>query len=154
MKHWLMKTEPETFGLDHLAAAPRRTSGWDGVRNYQARNLLRDAMQRGDQAFLYHSSCAAPGIVGIMEIVRAAYPDATAFDRRHPQYDPASERAQPRWFMVDVRLVRRLRRIITLATLRAHATNELADLWLLRRGNRLSVMPITAVQWRFILSLE
>jgi predicted RNA-binding protein with PUA-like domain len=154
MGYWLLKTEPETFGIDHLAALPRRTSAWDGVRNYQARNYIRDGMRRGDQAFLYHSSCAVPGIAGIVKVVRAAYPDATAFDRRHKHYDADSDPAAPRWFVVDVQLQRRLERIISLDELRAHGDAALRELTLLRRGNRLSVMPVDAAQWRFILSLE
>jgi predicted RNA-binding protein with PUA-like domain len=154
MGYWLLKTEPETFGIDHLAALPRRTSAWDGVRNYQARNYIRDGMRRGDQALLYHSSCAVPGIAGIVKVVRAAYPDATAFDRRHKHYDADSDPAAPRWFVVDVQLQRRLDRVISLDELRAHGDAELREMTLLRRGNRLSVMPVDAAQWRFILSLE
>lgn len=154
MAYWLLKSEPATFGIDALAALPRRTTCWDGVRNYQARNYLRDAMARGDEAFLYHSSCAEPGIVGLLRVVRAGYPDHTAFDRRHEHYDLASTPEQPRWYMVDVQLVRRLRRTITLDELRAHAAGQLAGLQLLRTGNRLSVMPISAAHWRCILSLE
>ena len=149
-----MKTEPESFSIEDLAAAPRRTTAWDGVRNYQARNLLRDQMRRGDQAFLYHSSCEVPGIVAIMQIVRAAYPDPTAFERRHHHYDAGSDAANPRWFMVDVQLKRRLARIITLAELRAHAGKELKGMMLLRPGNRLSVTPVEAAHWKFILALE
>ena len=154
MAYWLLKTEPETFGIETLAALPRRTTCWDGVRNYQARNFLRDDMERGDEAFLYHSSCAVPGIVGLLRVVRAGYPDHTAFDRRHPHYDAASTPENPRWYMVDVQLVRRLARIITLDELRAHADARLAGLPLLRPGNRLSVMPISAAHWRFILARE
>jgi predicted RNA-binding protein with PUA-like domain len=149
-----MKTEPEVFGLEHLAKAPGKTTGWDGVRNYQARNMLRDDMKKGDLAFLYHSSTAEPGIVAIMKIVRTGYPDPTAFDRKHHHYDPDSDPKQPRWFMVDVHLVRRLRRNITLDELRAHQDNELRDMWLLRRGNRLSITPVDVAQWNFILSIE
>ena len=154
MHYWLMKTEPGTFGLEHLAAAPRRTTAWDGVRNYQARNMLRDEMQKGDQAFLYHSSTDAPGIVAIMQIVRPGYPDPTAFKRGHHHYDPDSDPKQPRWFMVDVRLQRRLKRIITLEELRAHGTRELQGMALLRRGNRLSITPVSAAHWQYILTLE
>ena len=154
MAYWLLKTEPGSFSIDHLAALPRRTSGWDGVRNYQARNLLRDGVQRGDLAFLYHSSCAVPGIAGTVRVVRSAYADATAFDPRHAHHDPGSDPAAPRWFAIDVLLQRRLPRLITLAELRAHAHQELRDLTLLQRGNRLSVMPVSAAHWRFILSLE
>jgi len=154
MQHWLMKSEPSTFGLEHLAAAPRRTTAWDGVRNYQARNMLRDQMRKGDQAFLYHSSTEVPGIVAIMQIVRAAYPDPTAFDRKHHHYDPDSDPQDPRWFMVDVRLQRRLARTITLEELRAHENKELKGMVLLRRGNRLSITPVETAHWKFILALE
>jgi predicted RNA-binding protein with PUA-like domain len=154
VRHWLLKTEPASFGIDDLARAPRRTSSWDGVRNFQARNMIRDDMKRGDQAFLYHSSCEVPGIVGIVQITKAAYPDATAFDRRHPHYDPDSVRSAPRWFMVDVRLRKKFARVITLDELRAHADKELQGLVLLRRGNRLSVTPVETAHWQFICSLE
>jgi predicted RNA-binding protein with PUA-like domain len=154
MRHWLMKTEPSTFGLEHLAAAPRRTTAWDGVRNFQARNMLRDEMHRGDQAFLYHSSTEVPGIVAIMQIVKQAYPDPTAFDRKHHHYDPDSDPKQPRWLMVDVQLKRRLARTISLEELRAHAARELKGMVLLRAGNRLSITPVEAAHWKFILSLE
>ncbi|HTV50973.1 MAG TPA: EVE domain-containing protein [Steroidobacteraceae bacterium] len=154
MSYWLLKTEPSTFGVDELERAPRRTTGWDGVRNYQARNMLRDQMKRGDRAFLYHSSCEVPGIAGILEVVKEGYPDASAFDRKSPHYDPESERAKPRWFMVDVKLERRLARVITLEELRAHASDVLGEMVLLRPGNRLSVMPVSEREWRFILSLE
>jgi len=154
MRYWLMKTEPGTFGLEHLAAAPRRTTAWDGVRNYQARNMLRDEMKKGDQAFLYHSSTEVPGIVAIMQIVKQAYPDPTAFDRKHHHYDAASDPQAPRWFMVDVQLKRRLARTITLEELRAHEHRELKGMVLLRRGNRLSITPVEAAHWKFILALE
>jgi predicted RNA-binding protein with PUA-like domain len=154
MHYWLMKTEPTTFGVEQLAAAPHHTTGWDGVRNYQARNMLRDQMKKGDQAFMYYSSTEVPGIVAIMEVVREGYPDPTAFDRRHEHYDPDSDRKNPRWFMVDVRLVRRLARTIALEELRAHAGKELTGMVLLRPGNRLSVTPVESAHWKFILSLE
>jgi predicted RNA-binding protein with PUA-like domain len=153
MHYWLMKTEPSTFGLAHLAAAPRRTTAWDGVRNYQARNLLRQ-MRKGDQAFLYHSSTEVPGIVAIMQIVKEAYPDPTAFERKHHHYDPDSDPKNPRWFMVDVQLKRPLARTITLEELRTHERKQLRGMLLLRRGNRLSVTPVEAAHWQFILSLE
>lgn len=154
MRHWLLKSEPASFGIEDLARAPRRTTAWDGVRNFQARNMIRDDMKRGDQAFLYHSSCDVPGIVGIVQITKAAYPDPTAFDRRHPHYDRDSVRCEPRWFMVDVRLQRKFTRVITLDELRAHAAKELQSLVLLRPGNRLSVMPVESAHWQFICSLE
>ena len=154
MHYGLMKTEPNTFGLKHLAAAPRRTTAWDGVRNYQARNMIRDQMQKGDQAFLYHSSTEVPGIVATMQIVRAAYPDPTAFDKKHHHYDPDSDAKNPRWFMVDVQLMQPLARTISLEELRKYETKQLKGMMLLRRGNRLSITPVEAAHWKFILSLE
>jgi predicted RNA-binding protein with PUA-like domain len=154
MNHWLLKSEPDTFSIDDLAACPRQTTAWDGVRNYQARNMLRDSMKKGDSAFFYHSSCALPGISGIVKITKAGYPDATALDPRHAHHDADSDPANPRWYVVDVKLERKLGRVITLDELREHAGRELADFVLLRRGNRLSVMPVTAREWSFILSME
>jgi predicted RNA-binding protein with PUA-like domain len=152
VRYWLLKSEPGVFGIDDLAAAPRKTEHWDGVRNYQARNFMRDDMRKGDRAFFYHSNCAQPGIAGIVEIVRESYPDRTAFDPESEHYDPRSAPDTPRWFMVDVKLVRRLKRVIPLAELKAH--DALRDMPLVRRGNRLSVMPVTAMQWDTICSME
>jgi predicted RNA-binding protein with PUA-like domain len=152
MNHWLMKSEPTTFGIDDLARARNRTTGWDGVRNFQARNYIR-AMRKGDLAFFYHSSCEVPGIAGIVTIARAAYPDATAFDREHDHYDPDSDPDEPRWLMVDVKLVRKFDRVVTLDELRAHAAGKLEDMVVLKRGNRLSITPVTAAHWRFVESL-
>lgn len=154
MNYWLMKTEPETFGVDDLARAPKKTSMWDGVRNYQARNMLRDDFKKGDRAFLYHSSCDVPGIAGVVEVVRTAYPDPTAFEKKHVHYDEGSDPDNPRWYVVDVRLERRLKRVITLDELRQHETRALDGLLLLKRGNRLSITPVSAAHWKFILSLE
>ncbi len=153
MRHWLMKTEPSTFGLETLAAAPRRTTGWDGVRNYQVRNMIRDEMKKGDLAFLYHSSCAVPGIVATMKIVMAGYPDPTDFDRKDDHYDPDSDPENPRWYMVDVQLQKALARPVSLEELRAHANRELKGMVLLRPGNRLSITPVEAAHWKFILAL-
>ncbi|MFO1434723.1 MAG: EVE domain-containing protein [Candidatus Competibacteraceae bacterium] len=153
MNYWLLKSEPGVFSIDDLAARPNQTEPWDGVRNYQARNLLRDRMHRGDRAFFYHSNTEIPGIVGIVEIVREGYPDDTAFDPEHKYYDPKSTPANPRWYRVDVKLVRKFERIITLAELQANA-EQLGDLALLKRGSRLSVMPVTAEQWEFILEFK
>lgn len=152
MRYWLMKSEPDTFGIDDLMQRPRQTEHWDGVRNYQARNMLRDEMKKGDHAFFYHSSCDEPAIVGIVEIVRASYPDFTAFDPESPHFDPKSTTDSPRWYMVDVRFRRKLRRPITLAELKQQPA--LVGLPLLRRGNRLSILPISAEEWKYILSLE
>lgn len=154
MKYWLMKTEPTTFGIDDLKKAPRRTTGWDGVRNFQVRNMLRDEMKKGDKAFLYHSSCDEPGIVGIVEITREGYPDPTAFDRKHDHYDAASKPDAPRWYMVDVTLSKPFSRVISLSELRRHEREQLAGLLILRAGNRLSITPIDAAHWKFICSLE
>ena len=154
MRYWLMKTEPSTFSVEDLERAKRQTTGWDGVRNYQARNMLRDDMKKGDQAFLYYSSTDVPGIVAIMKIVKDGYPDPTAFDRKHDHYDADSDPANPRWFMVDVQLERRLERVITLDELRKHTTKQLKNMVLLRKGNRLSVTPVEPEEWKFILSLE
>lgn len=154
MRYWLMKTEPTTFGVEDLERAKRQTTGWDGVRNFQARNMLRDEMKKGDLAFLYYSSTDVPGIVALMKIVKEGYPDPTAFERKHDHYDPDSDPEKPRWYMVDVQLERRLKRIITLEELRKHATKELKNMILLRRGNRLSITPVEPAEWKFILSLE
>jgi predicted RNA-binding protein with PUA-like domain len=154
MRYWLMKTEPTSFSVEDLERAKRHTTPWDGVRNYQARNMLRDDMKKGDLAFLYYSSTDVPGIVAIMKIVKEGYPDPTAFDRKHHHYDPDSDPAEPRWFMVDVQLERRLTRVIPLEELRKHATKELKNMVLLRKGNRLSITPIEPAEWKFILSIE
>jgi predicted RNA-binding protein with PUA-like domain len=154
VKHWLLKTEPSTFGIDDLQAAARKTTSWQGVRNYQARNLIRDQIQKGDQAFLYHSSCELPGIAGIVRVVRGAYPDKSAFDRRDAHYDASSSAADPRWYTFDVQLVRRCKRVIGLDELRAHAKDNLDGMILLRAGNRLSVTAVDDAHWRFILTLE
>ena len=154
MNHWLLKSEPDTFSIDHLAARPKQTTAWDGVRNYQARNMLRDSMKKGDTAFFYHSGCDIPGIAGIVRVVKEGYPDATAFDRKHHHYDAQSRPSEPRWFVVDVKLVRKFKRLITLDELRSHAADALSNLVLLRRGNRLSVTPVSAADWDFVLGLE
>ncbi len=154
MQFWLFKSEPSAFSIDDLAAAPRKTTCWDGVRNYQARNFMRDEMHKGDLVLFYHSSCDPPGIAGIAEVVREGYVDHTAFDPDDRHYDPKSDRNAPRWFMVDIRLKRKLRRIITLAELRGHENKQLKEFALLRKGNRLSILPVTQKQWEFILTLE
>lgn len=153
MNYWLLKSEPGTFSIDDLATAPRRTTCWEGVRNHQARNMMRDQMRRNDRAFFYHSSCVEPGIAGTVRVVRGAYPDDTASDRRSRYFDAASDPDDPRWFMVDVKLVRKFVRPVTLEALREHAGGALRDMWILRRGNRLSITPVTAAEWNFILGL-
>jgi predicted RNA-binding protein with PUA-like domain len=154
LKYWLIKSEPNEFSIDDLFAQNGRKSCWDGVRNYQARNMLRVEIRKGDKAFFYHSNCQEPGIAGIVEVVRNGYPDHTAFDPRHPHFDPKSDPENPRWFMVDVCFKRKLNRTISLKELRNYADSSLSDMLLLRRGNRLSVMPVSTDNWRFILGLE
>ncbi len=150
MNYWLMKSEPTEFGIDDLERVG--VEPWDGVRNYQARNMLRDQMRVGDRALLYHSNCDTPGVVGIMRIASRARPDPTAFDPADRHHDPKSDATAPRWYLVDVSFVRRLRRTVTLAELRAQP--QLAGMQLLRRGNRLSVMPVDPAHWKAILALE
>ncbi|MBI4006603.1 MAG: EVE domain-containing protein [Gammaproteobacteria bacterium] len=152
MQYWLMKSEPDVFSIDDLMRSPGITEPWDGVRNYQARNMLRDEMKKGDLALFYHSSCEEPGIVGIMEIVKEGYPDSTAFNPKHKYYDPKSKADNPAWYRVDVKLKRKLNRTITLTELRD--TKSLQNMKLMQRGNRLSVMPVTKKEWNIILSLE
>jgi len=147
MRHWLMKSEPDEVSIDDLAATPNKTIAWFGVRNYQARNFMRDQMQVGDLAFFYHSSCPEPGIAGIVRISKAAYPDASQFDRKSPYYDPKATRAAPRWFNVEVTLVEKTR-LVPLAELRTQ--RELAAMRLLQRGNRLSITPVEPGEWKFI----
>jgi predicted RNA-binding protein with PUA-like domain len=154
MNHWLLKSEPDTFGIDDLAAKPKKTAAWDGVRNYQARNMLRDSMKKGDTAFFYHSSTAVPGIAGIVRVVKEGYPDKTQFDSKDDHYDAESKPGDPRWFVVDVQLVRKFKRLITLDELRKHVSKQLSEFVILRRGNRLSVTPVTKGEWDFILTLE
>ena len=154
MNHWLLKSEPDSFSIDDLGKAPKQTTMWDGVRNFQARNMLRDSMKKGDLAFFYHSSCDVPGIAGIVSVVREGYPDVSAFDPKNHHYDADSKKDAPRWYAVDLKLVRKLKRVITLDELRKHADKKLRDFVLLRRGNRLSVMPVAKKDWDFVLSLE
>ena len=153
MRYWLMKSEPDTFGIDALAAAPKQTTSWEGVRNFQARNMLRDEMAVGDLAFFYHSSCPEPGIAGVVEVVRSGYPDASAWNPRSPYYDPKSPKNKPLWYTVDVQLQERTSQLLPLAMLREHATKQLDGLLLLRRGNRLSITPVDRAHWKFIRSL-
>jgi predicted RNA-binding protein with PUA-like domain len=147
MRYWLMKSEPAEASIDDLAAMPKKTIAWFGVRNYQARNFMRDQMQVGDLAFFYHSSCPEPGIAGIVRVSKAAYPDASQFDRKSPYFDPKATRAAPRWLNVEVTLVEKTR-LIALAELRA--TPELAAMRVLQRANRLSITPVTPQEWKVI----
>jgi predicted RNA-binding protein with PUA-like domain len=149
--HWLMKTEPNEFSIDDLIASPVQTTFWFGVRNYQARNLLRDEIKRDDHVLFYHSSCAEPAVVGTAIVVREAYPDHTAFDPKSEYFDAKGSPENPRWFMVDIKLVEKLLHPVTIAEMRTH--EPLAELPLLRKGNRLSVQPTTAAQFAYIVKL-
>ncbi len=152
MNYWLMKSEPDVFGIDHLKAMPNKTEHWDGVRNYQARNMMRDDMKKGDLVFFYHSNCKEPGIVGIMQVVKEGYPDFTSWNPESKYYDPKSTEENPRWFMVDIKFKRKLKRTITLNELKEHPGLE--EMALVRRGNRLSIMPVSEQEWDIILDLE
>jgi predicted RNA-binding protein with PUA-like domain len=150
MHYWLMKSEPEDVSIDDALAAPHHTVAWTGVRNYQARNFMRDAMQVGDGVLFYHSGGAEPGIAGVAEVASTAYPDPTQFDPSSKYYDPKSHPEEPRWMLVDVKALRRTR-YLSLAELRAQP--DLADMLLLKRGNRLSITPVTATHWRIVCKL-
>lgn len=152
MNYWLMKSEPNAFSIDDLKNMPEQTEHWDGVRNYQARNMMRDQMKIGDQVFFYHSNCEVPGIVGIMEVVREGYPDHTAFDPQSKYFDPKSDPQNPRWIMVDIKYIRHTKRVISLAELKQ--CEKLENMQLVRKGNRLSIMPIQSDEWNYILSME
>ena len=152
MSYWLLKSEPDAFSLDDLYRCPQRTEPWDGVRNYQARNFMRDGMRKGDEVFFYHSNCAEPGIVGIVQVAREAHPDPTAFDPDAKYFDPKSDPDNPRWLMVSVKYRRKLKRTITLAEMKA--APELEEFALVRKGNRLSVMPVADRFWTAILAME
>lgn len=149
MQRWLVKTEPDTFSIDDLAK--RKVEPWDGIRNYQARNFIRD-MRRGDGVLLYHSSCAVPGVAGIAKVANAPHPDPTQFDPKNDHFDAGSDRDDPRWTLVDVRFVRKLKRVVTLTEIKS--LEDLGDFALTRRGNRLSVLPVSDAQWNAILDLE
>lgn len=149
-QYWLMKSEPSVFSIDDLARAPKRTTGWDGVRNYQARNFMR-AMKPGDPVLFYHSNANPPAIVGIAEVAAVAYPDPTQFERSHKHFDPASDPGSPRWDMVDIRYVRTFDAPLSLDALRME--KKLAGMALLQKGSRLSVQPVTKGEWDYILKL-
>ena len=148
MNYWLFKSEPSTYGIDHLAAD--KVTAWTGVRNYQARNFMRDLMKKGDRGFFYHSSCEVPGIAGIIEVARAAYPDETQFDHKTKYYDAAATKDAPRWFNVDVKFVKKTR-VVAIPELRSH--KALKDMLILQRGNRLSITPVTRAEWDCIMAM-
>ncbi len=148
MNYWLMKSEPEAFSIDDLEQMPNQTEHWDGIRNYQARNMMRDGMKCGDRVFFYHSNCKVPGIVGMMEVVRESYPDFTAFDPSSKYFDVKSDSDNPRWVMVDIRFIERFEETIALSNLKHYP--ELEGMTLLRKGNRLSITPVSEEHWNFI----
>ena len=150
MRYWLMKSEPSEVSIDDLAKLPKQTVAWFGVRNYQARNFMRDDMKVGDPVLFYHSSCPEPGIAGLAEVAKAAYPDATQFDPKSKYYDAKSTRENPRWMNVDVKLVKKTR-LVHLQELREQPA--LADMSLLARGNRLSITPVEPAEWKFIMKM-
>lgn len=152
MQYWLMKSEPDTFGIDDLAARKNATEHWDGVRNYQARNFMRDRMKVGDQILFYHSACKTPGVAGIARVVREAYPDHTARNPESKYYDPKASDDDPRWYMVDVQFERKLSRLITLKELKGNPA--LDGMALLKKGSRLSIMPVEEAHWRAVLAME
>ena len=147
MRYWLMKSEPSVVGIDHVLAMPDKTVDWWGVRNYQARNFMRDQMQLGDKVFFYHSNCAEPGIAGLAEVAKLAYPDQTQFDAKSKYYDAKATPENPRWVNVEVRVTKKTR-LVSLAELRTHP--ELDELRILQRGNRLSITPLDPAEWSFI----
>lgn len=151
MRFWLMKSEPDVFSIDDLANRPNQIEPWEGVRNYQARNFMREMVQ-GDLAFFYHSNCKEAGIVGVMQIAKTAYVDDSAFDEKSPYFDEKSTFENPRWWRVDVQLVKKFSRVITLQELKTKT--ELSDFQLVQRGNRLSILPVSPTQWNFIESLQ
>ena len=151
-RHWLMKSEPDAFSIDDLQRVG--TEPWNGVRNYQARNFMRDGMKEGDGVLFYHSNAKVPGIAGIARVASAAYPDETQFDPTSHYFDPKASREQPRWFLVDVAFERKLRRLIPLEEIKQHADALGEGFALTQRGSRLSVFPVTAAQWKLLLALE
>lgn len=150
MTYWLMKSEPDAYSIDDLKKD--KMEPWDGIRNYQVRNMIRDDMAIGDEVLFYHSSCKVPGVVGIAKIASAAYPDPVQFDRKSKYYDPKSKQDSPTWLLRDIAFARKLNRIITLAELKDHPA--LVDFRLTQRGNRLSIFPVEAAHWKLVLSLE
>ena len=150
MNYWLMKSEPDEFSIDDLAAAPKKSTPWFGVRNYVARNFMRDTMRIGDGVLFYHSSCEVPGIYGLAEVSSTPHPDETQFQKKSPYYDPKAKKEEPRWMLVDVKYVRKTR-ALSLDELRTYP--ELADMIVLKRGNRLSITPVSRAEWEFITKL-
>lgn len=152
MNYWLFKSEPETFSIDALIKSPKQTTHWEGVRNFQVRNMLRDDMKIGDLAFFYHSNCTPPGITGIVEIVKNGYPDYSAWDPKSKYFDPKSTPQKPLWYMVDVKFIKKFDRLITLEELKIHPS--LQAMQVTRRGNRLSISPVSKAEWDEIVNMS
>ena len=152
MNYWLMKTEPDVFSIDDLANMPGKTEHWDGVRNYQARNFMRDEMKKGDKVLIYHSNCKDKGIVGIAKVVKEAYPDHTAFDKKSKYFDPKSKKDEPRWFMVDVKFVKKFKTVLALEEIKNHP--KLKSMSVARPGQRLSIMPVTEPEFNLVEELK
>ena len=151
MAYWLFKSEPTTFSIDDLKKSPKETTYWNGIRNYQVRNMLRDDIKVGDHVFFYHSNATPPGIVGIMEVVQAGYPDYTAWDKKSPYFDEKSSAQKPRWYMVDVRFIKKLKHMLTLNDIKKNPA--LKNMLILRKGNRLSITPVTTSEWETIIKI-
>lgn len=152
MRYWLFKSEPSCFSIDDLSRRPKQTAAWDGVRNYQVRNMLRDEIKPGDLAFFYHSSCTPPGIAGVVKVIKAGYPDSTAWDIQSDHFDPASTPENPRWYMVDVQLVKKFSHFVTLDEIKRNT--KLKEMLILRKGNRLSITPVTVGEWKVVEGLS
>lgn len=152
MNYWLFKSEPDAFSIDDLKAMKGKKDHWDGIRNYQARNLMRDEIKKGDLGFFYHSSCKVPGIVGVVEIVKEAYPDHTAWDPESSYYDPKASKDNPRWVMVDVKFRQKYASVLTLERLRT--VDKLNGMALLQKGSRLSIQPVSPEHWKVITQLS
>jgi predicted RNA-binding protein with PUA-like domain len=151
MRYWLLKSEPSCFSIEDLSRRPKKTEHWDGVRNYQVRNMLKSEMKKGDLGFFYHSSCTPPGVAGVVEIVKEGYPDFTAWDLHSDHFDPGSTAEKPRWYMVDVKLVEIFPHLITLDEIKRHP--KLKNMLINRKGNRLSITPVTQEEWKVILGM-
>jgi len=151
MNYWLLKSEPTTFSIDDLVKSDKKTTYWDGVRNYQVRNMLRDDIKSGDKAFFYHSNCKPPGIAGIVDIVKSGYPDPSAFDKKSKYYDPKSTDEKPIWYCVDVKFVEKFDEVVSLDQIKNHP--KLKNMVVARKGSRLSITPVTKVEWDLILGM-
>jgi predicted RNA-binding protein with PUA-like domain len=152
VNYWLFKSEPDVFSIDDLASAPKKTTHWDGVRNFQARNFLRDSIKSGDQVFFYHSNSDPSAIAGVAEVVREGYPDFTAFDPEDSHYDPKSKKSDPTWYMVDVRFKEKFERPLGLSELKT--VPALKNMVLLQKGSRLSIQPVTESEWKSVVALS